>query len=442
MTAILMLMVLSIVACSLGGCMALFIARYKTATVQSAKTSSEQAVAQVTNTVGKYTRDMDEVMNLVMSSMDTVTDHRSFFDAFLRMRPDVIAVTSYDTHGKLLQCWSTGRSPKQKIVQNLSFDMEKVSSGAGEYISAPHVETIFDGYYPWVVTMASRIDSPGVANWVALDLSFSSISNYISNVGIGQHGYCFLMDGGGNIIYHPQQQLIYSGLKNEDTSELVTMSDGSYVGDNVIYSLRSVEGSQWRVVGVSYVNELVNTNVAAMGKILAVIVAAVLAVTAICSLVVSNLLSRPLQRLAASMESFEHSADRYTYQPIHGSQEVRNLSDSFAHMVYKIQELMAKVREEEVDLRKTELKALQAQINPHFLYNTLDSIAWMCEQGRNTDAVQMVHALARLFRISISRGHELIPIARELEHAESYLQIQNSVTEINLPTPLTWKRPV
>lgn len=85
---------------------------------------------------------------------------------------------------------------------------------------------------------------------------------------------------------------------------------------------------------------------------------------------------------------------------------------------------MSTVREEEVNLRKTELKALQAQINPHFLYNTLDSIAWMCEQGRNADAVKMVHALARLFRISISKGHELIPISKEIEHAESYLQIQ------------------
>ena len=85
---------------------------------------------------------------------------------------------------------------------------------------------------------------------------------------------------------------------------------------------------------------------------------------------------------------------------------------------------MVTVRHEEINLRKTELKALQAQINPHFLYNTLDSIAWMCEQGQNADAVQMVHALARLFRISISKGHELIPIAKEIEHAESYLQIQ------------------
>ena len=103
---------------------------------------------------------------------------------------------------------------------------------------------------------------------------------------------------------------------------------------------------------------------------------------------------------------------------------MQELSASFGHIVVRIQQLMTTVRQEEINLRKTELKALQAQINPHFLYNTLDSIAWMCEQGKTADAVKMVHALARLFRISISKGHELIPVRREIEHAESYLQIQ------------------
>ena len=94
-------------------------------------------------------------------------------------------------------------------------------------------------------------------------------------------------------------------------------------------------------------------------------------------------------------------------------------------MTVKISELMDRVRREETELRKTELKALQAQINPHFLYNTLDSIQWMCEQGRTEDAAKMVSSLARLFRISISRGHELITIRDELRHAESYLVIQS-----------------
>lgn len=85
---------------------------------------------------------------------------------------------------------------------------------------------------------------------------------------------------------------------------------------------------------------------------------------------------------------------------------------------------MEKVRQEEISLRKTELNALQSQINPHFLYNTLDSIAWMCEEHRSEEAVEMVSSLAKLFRISISKGHELITLEKELQHAESYLKIQ------------------
>ena len=183
-------------------------------------------------------------------------------------------------------------------------------------------------------------------------------------------------------------------------------------------------GSDWRIVGVSYVDELVNRNVRDMIRLSGMLAVVVLAAALLTSWLLSRLLDRPLRGLASAMESFEADADHFTYRPVGGTREVRELSDSFGHMVLRIQQLMSTVREEEVNLRKTELKALQAQINPHFLYNTLDSIAWMCEQGRNADAVKMVHALARLFRISISKGHELIPISKEIEHAESYLQIQ------------------
>ena len=104
--------------------------------------------------------------------------------------------------------------------------------------------------------------------------------------------------------------------------------------------------------------------------------------------------------------------------------ELGFLARTIDRMMDEILLLMARRKEDQIRRRELELKNLQYQINPHFLYNTLDSIAWMCEQGRNADAVKMVHALARLFRISISQGNELIPVAREIEHAESYLQIQ------------------
>ena len=424
-TTILVTMVVGVVALILCCCIALFLNRYRSAMVQSARTNSAQAVSQVSNTVGNYLRDMDQAMQLVEQSMSESVDSRDeLLGAFLKFRPDVVAVTSYSFDGTLLQCWSPGRVPKENILENLSFDLRQARASNAPYMTAPHVETIFESYYPWVVTMTAPLPRGGQAAWVSLDLSFSNISSYINNVSIGQRGYCFLMDGDGNIVYHPQQQLLYSGLKAENTAVLARLEDDVYVDDTVIYCITSVEGSDWRVVSVSYVDEMVNRNVSEMIRLSLLLAAVLLVATLLISWLLSSLLGRPLRGLAQAMESFEVDADHFTYSPVGGTREVQELSGSFEHMVRRIQRLMTTVREEEVNLRKTELKALQAQINPHFLYNTLDSIAWMCEQGRNADAVKMVHALARLFRISISRGHELIPIAKEIEHAESYLQIQ------------------
>ena len=424
-TTILVSMVVGVVAIILCCCIVLFLDRYRSAMVQNARTGSAQTASQVSSTVGNYLRDMNQAMDLVVRSMSEPEDSRNeLLSAFLQFRPDVVAVTSYSEEGELLECWSLGREPREEIFQNLSFDLDTARASDGPYMSTPHVETIFESYYPWVVTMTAPLEQGGEAAWVSLDLSFSNISNHINNVGIGQRGYCFLMDRMGNIMYHPQQQLLYAGLKSEDTAALAALEDGTYVEDTVIYAVTSVEDSSWRVVGVSFVDELVNRSVREMIGISTGLAGLVLAAALLTSWILSRMLSRPLRGLASAMERFERDADHFSYRPVRGTREVRELSQSFGHMVLRIQQLMSTVRQEEINLRKTELKALQAQINPHFLYNTLDSIAWMCERGRNADAVNMVHALARLFRISISRGHELIPIAKEIEHAESYLQIQ------------------
>ena len=424
-TTILVSMVVGVVAIILCCCIVLFLDRYRSAMVQNARTGSAQTASQVSSTVGNYLRDMNQAMDLVVRSMSEPEDSRNeLLSAFLQFRPDVVAVTSYSEEGELLDCWSLGREPREEMFQNLSFDLDTARASDGPYMSTPHVETIFESYYPWVVTMTAPLEQGGEAAWVSLDLSFSNISSHINNVGIGQRGYCFLMDRMGNIMYHPQQQLLYAGLKSEDTAALAALEDGTYVEDTVIYAVTSVEDSSWRVVGVSFVDELVNRSVREMIGISAGLAGLVLAAALLTSWILSRMLSRPLWGLASAMERFERDADHFSYRPVRGTREVRELSQSFGHMVLRIQQLMSTVRQEEINLRKTELKALQAQINPHFLYNTLDSIAWMCERGRNADAVNMVHALARLFRISISRGHELIPIAKEIEHAESYLQIQ------------------
>ncbi len=426
MNLIMVLAMAAVAICVLACALVIFVRTYRSALIRNAETTSRQAIAQVSSTMEEYLDDMNGSVALLSEYLELpVQQRQTRFETFLEIRPDVVAVTTYDEAGQMKNCYSLGRRLRGHILQNLSLDAARLDLYADGYISAPHVMSIFEESYPWVVTLIEPVSTNEGERWVAVDIGCSNISGYINGVGIGQRGYCFLEDMDGNLVYHPQQQLIYSDLKQENTALTASLSDGSHVEGNTIYTVQTLSSGSWRVVGVSSVQELITDGLQEVLRISILSALFILAATLLLSVLLSRLLSQPIQNLVSAMRSFEKNADDFSYEPVSGVREVQNLSVSFEHMVRKIQKLMAKVRSEEVNLRKTELKALQAQINPHFLYNTLDSICWMCEQGRNTEAVSMVNALARLFRISISRGHELIPIRSEVQHAQSYLQIQS-----------------
>ena len=348
-----------------------------------------------------------------------------YLTKLMEIRSDVVAVTSYDQNGNLLSCWSNGQRLKDYYLDNLSY-MEDIREDDGQEpafsISLPHVESLFVDYYPWVVTVSQLMENAeGQTVQVAIDIRFNKISEYVVGIGIGQHGYCYIVNEHSDIVYHPQQQLIYSGLKTEENE---SSKEGTYMKSDVLYTVQSLSNCDWKIVGVSHVDEIITNKTEWVSSLMIGLLVIVLVITLLLGQILSGIFSRPIQQLAEAMREFEDNTGNFSFQPIVGISEIKSLTDSFDHMVGRIQELMEQVRQEEISLRKTELKALQAQINPHFLYNTLDAIAWLCEEGRNKDAVEMVNALARLFRISISKGHELIPIEKEMQHAQSYLQIQ------------------
>ena len=427
MNAVLIIAIISAVAAVLLCALLLFLRIYQQSLYRSAQTNGRRTISQVSSTVDEYLNNINNIMDVLEQSLvDRQIDREEFFDTFLGIRPDVVSASTYDAQGELKNCYSLNRSVRGSPVTNLSFDRRRLDKYPDGYVSAPHVVSIFEGYYPWVVTMIAPLDAAGPEAWVALDIRCSNISSYINGVGIGQRGYCFLIDTDGNIVYHPQQQLINSALKSENTALIAGLGDGSHVEGSVIYTVQSLRNGPWQVVGVSFVEELISESVNEVIQILLPAALLILIASLVISTILSYMISRPIQSLAVAMEDFERDADTFSYTPPDsGVREVRMLSESFGHMVFRIRQLVENARSEEINLRKTELRALQAQINPHFLYNTLDSISWMCEQGKNAEAVRMVNALATLFRISISRDHELISIRSELQHAESYLKIQS-----------------
>ena len=127
-------------------------------------------------------------------------------------------------------------------------------------------------------------------------------------------------------------------------------------------------------------------------------------------------LDHAVRELEKGVESVDFNVD--------GPYEVEHLSHSVQSMISTMRHLMEDVLHQEEEKRRSELDVLQSQINPHFLYNTLDSVVWMTENGRTQEAVVMLTALARFFRISLSKGSNIIPIGDEIEHARNYLTIQ------------------
>ena len=148
-----------------------------------------------------------------------------------------------------------------------------------------------------------------------------------------------------------------------------------------------------------------------------------LLVMMIMNQLISMRVSRPLRKLNDSIKDME-AGNLHPRIYIGGSTEVRHLGSTLQTSLDQITQLMQDIVVEQEEKRKSEMDALQSQINPHFLYNTLDSIVWMIEGERYDDAVFMITQLASLFRVSLSKGKTIIPLEDELRHAENYMNIQ------------------
>ena len=138
----------------------------------------------------------------------------------------------------------------------------------------------------------------------------------------------------------------------------------------------------------------------------------------------SDEITKPIKALEHSMKEVEKGNFAHAALAVRDNNEIGNLSRSFNIMTEEIKNLIDQRDKEQQIKRRSELRALQSQINPHFLYNTLDSIIWMAEWGKNQEVVRMTSSLAKLLRRSISNEQEVVTVAEEVEYTESYLTIQ------------------
>ena len=352
------------------------------------------------------------------------------FETILDSRSDIRNVGIISKSGRMLINNGSKSVNHDLNLNTQEWYTQALNSPEGPTLTSSHVQHIISGERPWVITLSRGIrDRSGSGEKEGvffIDLNYSAISGLCDQSTVGTKGYAFILDAKGNIVYHPQQQL-YNELQTENISLIMDTDDDTVLtgtGNNgKLYSISRSDKTGWTVVDCTNVRELLSKSRQAQS--IYVLTAVVLVIVALLfSRFMARSITLPIQKLRDSMKKVQEGDFSVSDVVVDSRNEIGSLTKSFDVMTRRIQELMEQNVHEQEQKRKSELKALQSQINPHFLYNTLDSIIWMAEGKKNEEVVLMTASLARLLRQSISNEDEVVPIANEVEYARGYLTIQ------------------
>lgn len=342
------------------------------------------------------------------------------FERYREIRPEVVAgVALVAADGRFL---GTGLRPVTRAPLTGEFWYREALGAAGKakLFSRPVGRNLRSelGLGADDVVSVVRAEAGGV---VLLDLKVAQIERIFRGLSLGPSGFLFIVDAGGNVVYSPVNPLVYRILP-----EWLPGEAGLAVhrfGDTD-YQLQSRWSSStgWRTIGVfSLAEALKEAGTLRLYSIVSGLVALLLAI--FVSLFITSGLVRPILTLQSLMKRAEQG-DLNVHFSDTGHDEVGQLGAGFNTMIAEIRHLIEEVAEVSKAKREAELQVLQEQIKPHFLYNTLDTIHWMAKEHGAKDIVALVTALTKLFRIGLSRGHETIALAEEIEHIRSYLYIQ------------------
>ena len=397
--------------------------------------------------INQITRSMEDYLRIVMKLSDSLyygviknadlasgsigSEMTLLYD---NNKDNVENIALLSKEGKLLESVPAARLKTNVDVTGENWFTSTLEKTENMHFSTPHVQYIFDGsenQYRWVISLSRAVEitqGPSTDQGVLLiDIRYSSLEQLFDGVNLGNGGYVYLISSSGEIIYHPQAQLIDSGIVRENNLEVSGLRDGNYRqtvdGEERTVTVKTVGYTGWKVVGVTPLDGVSLNNIKT--KLLVIfMIAFVLFIMTIINSYISSRITDPIKELEKSVNEIE-AGNLETEVRSGGSYEIQHLGNSIQNMARQIRRLMDDIVAEHESKRKSEFDTLQAQINPHFLYNTLDIIVWMIENENLTDAVRVVTALARFFRISLSRGKSIITVRDELEHVRNYLMIQH-----------------
>lgn len=276
----------------------------------------------------------------------------------------------------------------------------------------------------WVISITQEVVASDGTNLgvLRLDCDYQTLATYLDHLHLGEQGFTFIVNSQHEFVYHPRQTVYSSSEEMAAMQAYLDVPDG-YVADHSAFVYQTeVADSHWTLIGVASLDGL-----AALQKrllltflgtgLIALVIFGVGAWFILCWWI------KPIRDFRQVI--LEVGAGRQDLRANEaGSPELVDLSRQFNAMLDQIDQLMLSIKDKEQAIRTYELQALASQINPHFLYNTLDTIIWMAEFNEREKVVDLTKSLATYFRLALNKGNEQIRLSDELEHVKQYLFIQ------------------
>ncbi|HAA81128.1 MAG: Histidine kinase internal region [Caldanaerobacter subterraneus] len=256
---------------------------------------------------------------------------------------------------------------------------------------------------------------------ISVDMDMSKVASVVSDIHLGKTGKVYLVDDKGKLIYSEDKSFLY-----RYTTKLYNSSAGSDFitinGNKIMVIYNTLPQNGWKLVGMVSMAEL-NEKAEMIRNFIYLTALLSLVIAALISLYFSYSISQPIIKLATEMKKVEKGNFNISVEENWGG-EIGVLYSSFNYMIKRINELIHEVYLSKIKEKDAELKALQAQINPHFLYNTLDTVNWLAVKHNVPEISKIVNSLASILRYSINKGNDVTTVENELKHVESYITIQ------------------
>lgn len=322
-------------------------------------------------------------------------------------------------------------SNEKGLIMSMSSNMMKeqwymaaVNNGSKPVLTSARMQHFSMDKDNWVISISREIKNNEGQNIgvLLIDIQYKVIEDFLANLDLGKNGFSFIINDQGEVVYHRDTAYFADSMKQQQLQQIIANQAGYDKEKNTLTHTYKLMNADWTFVGVSSQDGLLMIKRQLL-EIFLLVGTVLFIIAAVSVALFAGRITKPFQRLEKAMQTIEYGLKEVPIDA-KGCYEAQSLAKHFNSMIVQIEKLMQEITEKEKHLRATEISALHSQINPHFLYNTLDTIVWMAEFNDSEKVIEMTKALAQFFRLSLSGGNELTTVENELDHVRQYLFIQ------------------